>query len=267
MLRFLTALALLSAVTVGGQAASADEIPEVMVLGVYHFTGGGQDYINPEVDDYLAPVRQAEIEALVDRLVRFQPTRIVVELLPEHEARFNGLYQDYLRGEHALTVNERQQIGMRLAARLGHERLYAADYASGMDFNALFAAAEHNGQSALLGRLQALQEVMQAEELELNRPEVSVTERLISVNTPEAVARHDVYLTLAQLGGPEGAVGADQMTAWWGRNLQIYAQISWIAEPGERVLVIYGAGHKYLLDQFIGEAQEMSLVDPLDYLR
>ena len=272
ILRALRALGVFCAIALSGAEtvkAQADAPPpaEVMVLGVYHFTGGGQDYINPEVDDYLAPARQAEIEALTARLALFQPTRIVVELLPEREAAFNARYQAYRRGDHALTVNERQQIGMRLAAQLGHDRLYAADFSSGMDFNAIFEAAEQNNQSGHLGRLQSLQQVMEAEDVEMNRPEVSVTERLISVNTPEAVARHNVYLTLAQMGGPDAAVGADQMTAWWGRNLHIFAQISWIAEPGERVLVIYGAGHKHLLDQFIDESVEMTLVDPLNYLR
>lgn len=61
--------------------------------------------------------------------------------------------------------------------------------------------------------------------------------------------------------------GAQEMTAWWGRNLQIFAQIAWIAEPGERVLVIYGSGHKHLLDQFIGDSAELRLVDPLAHLR
>ena len=116
--------------------AQDDEPPaQVMVLGTFHFTGGGQDYVNSEVDDYLAPARQAEIEAVVERLAEFNPTRIVVELDPEAEDRFNAQYDAYRRGEHELTVNERQQIGMRLAARLGHDRHYAADYSSDMDFS------------------------------------------------------------------------------------------------------------------------------------
>jgi len=247
--------------------AQQDEPPaQVMVLGTFHFTGGGQDYINPEVDDYLAPARQAEIEAVVERLAEFNPTRIVVELDPEAEDRFNALYDAYRRGEHTLTVDERQQIGMRLAARLGHERLYAADYSSGMDFDAMMAAGQANGQDRLMARMEELRAAIEAEDARLNRPEISVTERLIAANAPDFLELHNIYLTLAQLGSVENPAGAREMTNWWGRNLQIFAQISWIAEPGERVLVIYGSGHKFLFDQFIQDAVEMEWVDALDYL-
>lgn len=247
--------------------AQEDEHPaRVMVLGTFHFTGGGQDYVNSEVDDYLAPARQAEIEAVVEQLAEFNPTRIVVELDPEAEERFNAQYDAYRRGEHILTVNERQQIGMRLAARLGHDRLYAADYSSDMDFDAMMAAGQANGQGHLMARMEELRASIEAMDARLNRADVSVTERLIAMNEPEFLQMHNIYLTLAQLGGPGNPVGATEMTQWWGRNLHIFAQISWIAEPGERVLVIYGSGHKFLFDQFIQDAVEMEWVDSLDYL-
>ena len=38
----------------GSLATDAAPI-EVMVLGTYHFTGGGQDLHNADVDDHLAP--------------------------------------------------------------------------------------------------------------------------------------------------------------------------------------------------------------------
>lgn len=264
---FIRMTALAGSLLLAGSALAQDETrPDVMVLGTFHFTGGGQDYINSAVDDYLAPARQAEIEALVERLAAFNPTKIVVELVPDAEDRFNAAYDAYRRGEHALTVNERQQIGMRLAARLGHDRLYAADYSTGMDFEAMLAAGEANGQDALLARLPALRTVIEDHDARYNRPEISVTERIASMNRADIQAHHDVYLTLAQLGSPEDPVGANEMTNWWGRNLHIFAQIAQIAEPGDRILVIYGSGHKFLLDQFFGDAAEFDLIDPLDYL-
>ena len=58
------------------QVSDAPSPAEVMVLGTFHFTGGGEDMINPEVDDFLAPARQAEIATVLDRLEAFAPTRI-----------------------------------------------------------------------------------------------------------------------------------------------------------------------------------------------
>ncbi|WP_375283371.1 hypothetical protein [Marinicauda pacifica] len=58
----------------GSLATDAAPI-EVMVLGTYHFTGGGQDLHNADVDDHLAPERQREIKAVVDALASLTPTR------------------------------------------------------------------------------------------------------------------------------------------------------------------------------------------------
>lgn len=247
-------------------AMAQEDRPQVMVLGTFHFTGGGSDYINSEVDDMLNPQRQAEIEALAETLSEFGPTKIVVELVPESEDRFNSAYQRYLAGEHELTVNERQQIGMRLAARLEHDRLYAADFSANMDFDAMMAAAQENGQDALLARLPQLRADIEALDARLNRPDVSVTERLRVFNSAEVLREHNVYLTLAQMGSVDNPVGANEMTNWWGRNLHIFAQIAQLSEPGDRILVIYGSGHKFLLDQFFQDAAEFEWVDSLDYL-
>ena len=52
---------------------------QVMVLGTYHFANPGQDVVNAEADDMLAPGRQAELEALTRQLAAFHPTAIAVE--------------------------------------------------------------------------------------------------------------------------------------------------------------------------------------------
>lgn len=241
--------------------------PEVMILGSFHFTGGGSDMINAEVDDFLTPARQAEIAAVLDRLEAFAPTKILVELTPDGEVEFNARYQSYRTGEAALGVNERQQIGMALAARLGHERLYAVDFATNMDFDAMFSTAESAGQTALIAEFQAFIEPIREEEASPERAALPVLNRMIRVNGGEFGEYHDLYLLLAQMGSAENPAGAEQMQLWWGRNLHIFSNIARLSEPGDRVLVIYGAGHKYLLERFIDSAPNLDQVDPLDYLQ
>lgn len=267
MLTLLIAAGMFAAAQAGPAPAplATDAAPiEVMVLGTYHFTGGGQDLHNADVDDHLAPERQREIEAVTEALARFEPDKIMVELTPEHEAGFNETYRAYRAGEHTLTVNERQQLGMRLAARLGHERLYAVDYQNGMDFEAMLAAAQANEQARLLAEF----EIFNARVPEMMRRFETgpVSERLRAANAPETAQLHAVYLTLAQMGSVEDPVGAHQMGKWWERNLVIFSRIAAHSEPGERILVIYGSGHTYLLEQFFGEAPGFDLVDPLSVL-
>ncbi|MEO1047732.1 MAG: hypothetical protein AAFW59_05330, partial [Pseudomonadota bacterium] len=49
---------------------------QVMVLGLYHFDNPGADMVNSKVDDMLTPNRQREIEALVESLASWKPTKI-----------------------------------------------------------------------------------------------------------------------------------------------------------------------------------------------
>lgn len=262
-----TALLLLSfAMTTSALAQDVTAPPQVMVLGTFHFNGGGEDMINPEVDDFLSDTRQAQIGEVLDRLQAYQPTKIFVELRPEFEERFNQRYQAFRRGESQLTVNERQQLGMRLAGRLGHERLWAVDHQGGMDFSAMMEAASEAGQTRLLADWEAHIGPLQTR---LENPAVmhqSVLDRLIDSNTQQVRDDHALYLLLAQMGSAENPSGVEEMTNWWNRNMHIYANIARLAEPGDRILVIYGAGHKYLLDQFVDEAPNLTWIDPLDYL-
>ncbi len=260
----LMAFATGSAVLAQDQPVTA---PQIMILGTYHFTGGGSDYISSPVADHLAPERQAEIAILLDRLEAFAPTRIVVELGPGREAAFNADYARYRTGERALTVNERQQIGMALAARLGHERLYAADFQTDMDFEGMLSAARASAQTDLLAEFERRLGHRQERAISPDEIGLPVLERLIQMNRPEAVAEHNVYLLLAQMGAADNPAGAEQMQIWWGRNLHILANIARISESGDRVLVIYSAGHKYLLDQFIDSAPNLDRIDPLIYLQ
>ncbi len=243
------------------------QTPQVMILGSFHFTGGGSDYVNAAVADYLSPERQAEIADVLDRLEAFAPTRILVELEPDGEMAFNQAYDQYRAGERALTVNERQQLGMALAARLGHERLYAVDYSNGMDFDAMLGAAQAAGQTDLLARFEAFIAPIQTQMASPEEAALPVLDRMIAMNSAEQVAYHDLYLLLAQMGSADNPAGAEQMELWWGRNLHIFANIARTTGPGDRVLVIYGGGHKYLLDQFVDSAPNLERVDPLAYLQ
>ncbi|HSM16111.1 MAG TPA: hypothetical protein VK845_03810, partial [Gemmatimonadales bacterium] len=60
----------------------AQPLAQVMVLGVFHFHNPNADYAQFEGIDVLTAERQREIEAVVEQLGRFQPTKIAVERPP-----------------------------------------------------------------------------------------------------------------------------------------------------------------------------------------
>ena len=73
--------------------------------------------VNIRVPDVLGPGHSARSRRIVDRLAAFRPTRVAVEWPADAQAELDQRYADYRAGRRALSANERDQIGLRLAAR------------------------------------------------------------------------------------------------------------------------------------------------------
>ena len=102
--------------------------PQLMLLGSFHFSNPGLDTYKPKHEiNILSEKRQAELEAMITRLTEYAPTKIAIEYKRTHQAKADSQYQAYLTGAAELSTNEIQQIGFRLAKRLGHERVWCVD--------------------------------------------------------------------------------------------------------------------------------------------
>ncbi len=242
----------------------SDNTIEIMILGSNHFTGGGPDTVDPDVPYYLGARGQQEIADLLDRLEAYAPDKIMVELDFELEGKFNERYDAFLEGTHKLTVNERQQIGMRLAQRLGHKKLYAIDFESFLDYGPAIAAAKELGQTQLLKVIDDLSDKIKASyEDDAKLP---LIERLIAMNSTEQNLQRKTFLTIAQLGTAEDPQGALQILTWWQRNLVMFARTAQQAAPGDKLLIVIGNGHRDILQEFFGDAPGFKLVSPVPYL-
>jgi hypothetical protein len=101
---------------------------ELLLVGVFHFQDPGQDAYKPKFSlDIKSAQRQHEVENVVEQLAEFRPTKVAVEATPDQQPRLDSLYSRYLAGTYQLGANETYQLGFRLAKRLGHSRVYAAD--------------------------------------------------------------------------------------------------------------------------------------------
>jgi hypothetical protein len=74
------------------------------------------------------------------------------------------------------------------------------------------------------------------------------------------------YATLRWADGSE-TPGADLNARWYHRNARIFTNVVRLSKPGERVLVLYGAGHGYWLRHFARETPGFVNVDVLPYLK
>jgi hypothetical protein len=263
----LAAVALAASLAVPQAHGEARGRPQVVVLGTFHFQGSSADAVSVTMGDMLSAERQAQIEEVVDRLARFNPTRIMVEVTPEREAEFNESYRAYLDGTHSLAANESQQIGMRLAGKLGLPMLHAVDHRQDMDFERMMKAGAEAGQGELLAWFQSevanVQETLAAAQAN----DKTVLDALRFHNGPWALESNGLYLQLAPLGTTADPAGAEVIAGWYERNLKIYANIARATEgPDERVLVIFGSGHLAHLAQFFEENPRYELVPALEFL-
>lgn len=246
--------------------ADPDRPPaRVMVLGVFHFHNPGADYAQFEGIDVLTPERQREIEAVTERLAAFRPTRIALERPVGEAEALQADYEAYREGSFELTRNEIHQLGFRLAARLDHGRLHPVDHRMGMGLDSLMAwAEEHDPRFAerfdrYIGQVVELLDRMRAEE--------TIGENLRFMNEPDVVRRtHEPYAVQATVGADADHLGARIVATWYERNLRIFANLAGAVEPGDRVLLVIGAGHTPILRQLVRAHPGMRLVEAVDYL-
>lgn len=108
--------------------ASAQDRPPVLLIGSGHWSNPGKDMIAPEFDDMLSSHRQREIADCIERLATFAPTKVALEVSGERTDQLQNAYQRYREGTFTLGADERHQLGLRLAAACGHDRIHGIDW-------------------------------------------------------------------------------------------------------------------------------------------
>lgn len=249
----------------------APEKPVLMVLGSYHLGAQGNNVIKSKTVDIMAPERQKELAELIEKLKKFNPTKIAVEIDVEDDAKTQKLYEDYLAGKYELTRNESNQIGFRLARRLGHKKVYCVDWGIFPDdesYNYEKFAARHPEMGKFLKETVDKWKKEFEEESE-KMLGLSILDQYILINQPARIERdHRNYFDLIRLNSGSEYAGANYLSWLYGRNMKIFANIIRITDsPKDRILVIYGAGHTKLLNQFAEESGFYKVESPLKYLQ
>jgi Family of unknown function (DUF5694) len=243
---------------------TAGERPSLLVVGVAHFSNPGLDMVNTKIDDVLAPKRQREIAEIVDRLAAYKPTHVAVEWPIAKQARLDERYRAYRDGKYTLTRDEVDQLGLRLAAQLGLDRVDAADWneeppgkESDYDFEA-WANAHGEGD-----RVKGLFDPASAKKEEALLARSTLSGFLCALDAPARRAEDNrVYFDIAMFGDSKDYPGATWVGDWHARNLRIFANLVRIApRPHDRVVAIFGAGHSYLLTQYATESGAFDVDD------
>ena len=259
---FLLAVIVTVAVTI---SASAQTTPtktgakaHVMILGTYHMANPGHDMFNVVSDDVLSAKRQKEVAEVIDVLKKFKPTKIMIEA-PLDSEKVQKQYADYLAGNYTLTRNEIDQLGYRLAKELGHKKIYPVDFQYRFRADEMIAYAKAHGQEPLLNEMFASAQ-RSVDAINDHIKHGTILETLRFMNAPAQVAEgQNFYMTAIKINGKDSQPGDDLLTDWYERNIHIFGNIVSKIEPGDRVLVLYGAGHSYWLERNVQDSPDLVL--------
>ena len=244
---------------------------QVMILGTYHFGNPGRDLHNTNADDVTTPRRQKELADLATQLERFKPTRVAVEASVDAADLQVAAYHAFTPADLGKKRNEIVQIGYRIAHDVGLGEVYGIDESTdGIDYfpypKVVDYAKQHGGE-ARLAALDARTE-KSVREFSASQATRSIAQLLAQKNDPAQIrAEHDeFYDALLALGDAKAQPGAELNAAWYQRNAKIFAKLTQIARPGDRVIVVFGAGHAFWLRHLVEHAPGFALVEPNRYL-
>ena len=257
---------------------------QVMLLGAHHMANPGNDEVNVEADDVLAPKRQLELEELADQLVEWSPDRIALELPFNWADAVNKRYRAYRSGDRSYDEpssdspgdspntpaidcrSEIVQVGFRLADRLGHDRVVPIDERPPKPDADPFEDRNVDSARKTSVSLPDL-ETMQRD----------ADQRLVSATIPEFLAWVNEESNLREnhnLLFDRGVRAADErfgspvaLAHWYDRNIRMVHHL-WrgMEETDDRLLFVVGSGHVRVLRHLFEEAPMFCPVSPLPYL-
>jgi hypothetical protein len=250
--------------------AQKDDTVEVMVLGAWHMSNPGADLVNMTADDVLAPARQAELADLTRRLAAFAPTAIMVETESRRPDLLDDRFPDFKPDDLSTDRNEITQVAYRLAHELGISRVYGVDTRSGeIDFFPFDKVQDFEAANGIDLTGPMIAEV-QAKAAAFNEAQgkQTIAGLFALQNDPAAITREhqSFYYGLFALGDAKSQPGAQLNYGWYARNALTFNKIAAATKLGDRVIVLYGAGHAYWLRHFVENTPGYSLVEPVPYL-
>ncbi len=268
LVRALCAAIVLSLVCTVVRAAQPPKT-QVMIVGVAHFVAKRDIYDSAYTDSPLSANRQAQISEVVDRLERFHPTKVLIEE-PFGNPKYQTQYLRYLAGDFTLPADEAYQFGFKLAKRSGDRAIYPIDTwgpsiyddnsAKGKRIDAYLKAHFTDVSDS-----EASADIERDREIQLHG---TYLDELRYLNTAKAIrANASWYSVFDGMGRQADGAGSMYVAGWYTRNCFIFSNLLSVIRPGDRVVVLMGQGHEYLLRQFVRLNPHLVDVDPLHYLK
>jgi Family of unknown function (DUF5694) len=250
---------------------------QVMILGSFHFDRGldGSDVVAKNQLDIIDPENQRQINDLVNAIVaEYKPTVIAVEWMPDKQAWIDSLYQEFLITKKLLGNNEAFQLGFRIAEKLNLPTIYAVDNRPPQP-ETVTELDDFEAYAQSLNQLDIMTEY-DPENLVYNTTmdsllgayDVGSYMHLINSDANLKRSKQLWFTGLVNLGYADTYVGADLTGHWYRRNTRIFVNVRNLAkQKQERILVIYGMAHKWILEELFQGSPEFEVVSTSKVLK
>ncbi|HVQ32361.1 MAG TPA: DUF5694 domain-containing protein, partial [Lysobacter sp.] len=121
---------MVSVACVAAPAPATEPQPDAdfLFVGSFHMNNPGHDVHNTRVDDVLSAKRQREIADVARLIARFRPTKVMVEADVSSQAKLDASFVASCKGDRALTRNETEQLGFRIACEQKLPGVIAVDW-------------------------------------------------------------------------------------------------------------------------------------------
>lgn len=242
---------------------------QIMILGVAHLIAKHDVHNSSYADSPHSAKRQAEIADIVARLERFHPTKVLIEA-PFGDRKYTEQYRRYLAGRFSLGANEIYQYAFKLAARSGNGTIYPVDTWGA----SLYDDTSPSGKridAYLIAHFTSVKD--RASDAEIARDHYlelhgTYLDELRYLNTESAIlANASWYSVFDGMGRDADQAGSAYVSQWYARNCYIFANVLSVVKPGDRVVLIMGQGHTYLLRELVRLNPTLAYVDPSPYLK
>lgn len=252
-------------------AQNRDPQAEFLFIGSYHMDNPGRDVHNTQADDVLSEKRQREIAEVVRLIERYRPTKVMVEADTASQDKINTRFAESCKGSRPLSRNETEQLGFRIACDMGLGTVYAVDW------NELGPIKDEDSVDYLKAVERNHQQKQYDLHLAIGKSEADKGQQILDRGTVLDMLKHlnsdtfleqnaRAYFRIGMLGTASDPIGANWVQLWFGRNLAIFNNIARNTDKGDRVLVIYGAGHGNYLRQLAIDSGIYRVHEPLDWL-
>ena len=235
---------------------------KIMIIGTFHMQAKN-DINNFSQEDMLKNSKH-ELKELVDKLSKFKPTRIAVEYRKTNQEILNNEFEKYIAlGSDSL--DEVDQIAFPIAKKLGHKKVHAIDW---MEMGAVQHGCGEVIDYLHLNQPRLEKEINGFETEPVDLEKETINQAFQRLNSKENVDKTVAYyMNYARIGSEE-YYGNGWLIWWYQRNLNIFTNICSLVEESndERILLLIGAAHKGILEQFFKNIMKFEIVDVLNYL-